>query len=377
MGMPFSSMVLAQSGNINETTFAYGGYAKMDVLFSRYNNGEVADASPMRDFYFPALIPVGPERKYNYTDFHVKESRFNFDLHSTLDGHSLRAFVELDFMLSGVGNEKISNSFNPRIRHFFFEYDNFLVGQTWSTFMTVILPETIDFIGAPEGMVFIRQPQIRFSKGYWQFALENPTTTVTNYHSTSTRLTSSGGAPDIVVRRNFKGEWGTVSMAGMFRNLNLVDSAGVKRYTSGYGVSLGGKFLIGRDDIRIMATVGSGLGRYVGLNFITSSVLCEKSDLHSINTINGYFAYKHQWSPKLKSTVDVSGFYADHEGQYVDRSINKSVWSASANLLYTPVENVLFGIEYMHAERELQNGTMGSFERIQFSGKYIFQYASK
>ena len=363
----------SQEAESKNTTFKVGGYAKLDMIYSRYNNGEVSDISPMRDFYFPALIPVGSDIAFEYLDFHVKESRFNFDLRSNKNGHKIRAFMEMDFMLSGVGNEKISNSFNPRLRHFFFEYDNLLAGQTWSTFMTVILPDGLDFIRAPEGMVFIRQPMLRLTLNSWQFAIENPTTTVSTYQSTRARLRSSGGTPDIIARKNLKGSWGTLSGSAIFRELSLVDSAGVRKREPAYGVSLGGKLLVGKsDDIRFMATGGSGLGRYVGLNFVTSSVLCEQTELHSIRTLNGYFAYKHQWSPKFRSTVNVSAFYADHENKWTGLEVNKSVWSSSANIIFTPLTDVLFGIEYTYAERELLSGASGSFSRVQFSAKYSF-----
>ena len=44
----------------------------------------------------------------------------------------------------------------------------------------MIIPEDLDFAGAAEGIVFIRQPQVRFSWNKWQFALENPETVVTS-----------------------------------------------------------------------------------------------------------------------------------------------------------------------------------------------------
>jgi len=378
MGILIATSGNAQTPGLNNTTFSLGGYAKMDAIYSRFYNGEVSDISPMRDFYFPGLIPVGQETLFEYTDFHVKESRFNFDLRSEVEGHKIRGFMEMDFMLSGVGNEKVSNSFNPRLRHFFFEYDNILVGQTWSTFMAVILPEGLDFIGVPEGMVFIRQPQIRLTLGSWQFALENPTTTVTSYQSITSRLRSSGGTPDLVIRKNLKGDWGTLSGSAIARTLSLVDTAGVKKREPGFGFSLGGKLFLGKkNDIRFMTTAGSGLGRYVGLNFVSSSVLCEQNDIHAIKTLNGYLALRHQWSQKLRSNVSVAGFFADHESTWTGSDVNKSVLSGSANLLYNPIPNVMFGIEWMHAVRELQSGEKGSFERIQISGKYSFKYSSK
>ena len=56
--------------------------------------------------------------------------------------------------------------------------------------------------------------------------------------------------------------------------------------------------------------------------------------------------------------------------------MNKSAWSASVNVIYSPVPGIDFGIEYMHAQRKLQDDTRGSMDRFQFSGKYAFSFSS-
>ena len=74
-------------------------------------------------------------------------------------------FIEMDFW-GGGGNEIVSNSANPRIRHAFIKYKDVLAGQTWSTFMnTSAIPESADFAGATLGLVFIRQGQVRYTMG--------------------------------------------------------------------------------------------------------------------------------------------------------------------------------------------------------------------
>ncbi len=61
-------------------------------------------------------------------------------------------------MLSGQGDERVSNSYAPRVRHAFFTYNNWLFGQTWMTFFNVgALPENLDFVGPAESTVFGRQ----------------------------------------------------------------------------------------------------------------------------------------------------------------------------------------------------------------------------
>jgi len=36
-------------------------------------------------------------------DFHVKESRFNFDVQTQIKGQTIHGFLELDFLFSGQG----------------------------------------------------------------------------------------------------------------------------------------------------------------------------------------------------------------------------------------------------------------------------------
>jgi hypothetical protein len=121
----------------------------------------------------------------------------------------------MDFLLAGQGDEKVSNSWNPRMRHFYFTYADWLFGQTWTTFQILDIPEDLDFAGVADGTIFIRQPMIRFSTGGWQFAIENAQTTLTENNSSESLDSESAFFPDMVARYNFYGNWGNLSIAGM------------------------------------------------------------------------------------------------------------------------------------------------------------------
>jgi len=373
------SLIFIANLAFSQTTFKFGGYAKFDNIFTRYNNGKpvsgIAD-----DFHIPSLIPVGADDvNYNY-GFHIKESRFNFDVTSKINNKPVRAFIEMDFMLSPGGNVRVSNSYNPRIRHFFFTYNNFLFGQTWSTFMIVTLPNDLDFVGSAEGVVFQRQPQMRYTlkgeNGNWQFALENPQYTITNAPAGYNRNVVSGGIPDAIVRKNFKPSWGTFSVAAIVRGINYFDTANTRGIIPGYGITTGGKIKVGsRDDIRMTLTAGNGLGRYVGLNFMNAAMLDTANSVNTINSVNGYIAYLLHWSDKFQSSFNASLFFGDNGDAPSNAAINKNAQSYSVNLLYTPSAKLMFGIEYMYASRELQNGTKGDMSRVQFSAKYVFGYS--
>ncbi len=102
--------VLLASPATAQTTFTFGGYVKLDVLASKYRDGDVGPAGPLRDFHFPAAIPVGADNDvFADLDFHAKESRFNLSTVTTLpNGETIRAFVEMDFLLAGQGDERVS-----------------------------------------------------------------------------------------------------------------------------------------------------------------------------------------------------------------------------------------------------------------------------
>lgn len=55
---------------------------------------------------------------------------------------------------------------------------------------------------------------------------------------------------------------------------------------------------------------------------------------------------------------------------------SKSADSVSANLLYLLHPKFTLGVEYMHANRELESGVDGDMDRLQFSAKYAMGYSN-
>ncbi len=370
-----SLSAVSQEEKATKTTFNFGGYIKADAINTWYQNGDVGEDSPMRDFHLSGLIPVGDADQNVDLDFHVKETRFNFDVNTTILGKKVHSFIEMDFMLSAAGNAKVSNSYNPRIRHAYFEWNNFLIGQTWSTFMLVVVPDEIDFTGAIDGLVFTRQPQIRYKLNSWWFSLENPETTIYQYKEAKPEMTNSDIIPDAVIRKNFSGKWGSWSIAGIGRTLHKSDS--VKRYAFAYGITTGGKLNVGNrgDDIKVVATYGKGLGRYISAGFVSAAAMDSIGDLKPINTLNGYIAYNHYWKPeKLSSSFSVAAYQAFHDSEVVSPQINQMSYSVSGNLKWSPAPQIKLGIEYMYGYRALEDGTDGAFHRIQIGAKYVFGY---
>jgi hypothetical protein len=368
----------AQEAEAKKTVYKFGGYAKADIIYSDYSSGSVASANAGRDFYIPATVPVGPPGSpgESYLDLHAKESRLNFRVdHITDSGAKIGAFIEMDFLLSASGDERISNSYNPRLRHAFVTYDKWLFGQTWMTFLNVAaLPENLDFVGPAESTIFGRQVMVRYTNGPWQFAIENPETTITPYGGGTRIVADDNQVPDGVLRYNFTGDWGSFTAAGIIRQMAYQDNAaGIDDSTTGYGVSLSGVFKLGsRDDFRWMASAGKGLGRYIGLNTANGAVLDMNGKLHTIDSWGAFGSFRHFWNEKWRSNLTLGYLDVDNPVQYTGLSAAKQAFSGHLNLIYSPWPKLDFGVEFMYADRELENGNDGDMKRLQFSAKYAF-----
>ncbi len=195
---------------VGNTTVSYAGYVKLDAITQRTSGGQVGTGSIVRDFLIPGAIPVGGDGSGWDTDFNVRQSRFIFKTATDVGAeHQLNSQIELDFMVTPGGDERISNSYQPRVRQAFITFDNWLFGQAWSTFQNVgALPESLDFIGTTPGTVFARQPMIRYTKGGLMLAVEQPETTVTAPNGARV-LAGDDTLPDVVARYNLSGDWGT------------------------------------------------------------------------------------------------------------------------------------------------------------------------
>lgn len=361
---------------VGNTTVSYGGYVKFDAIAQRTSGGQLGSGAITRDFLIPGAIPVGGESSGWDQDFSARQSRFILKTATDVGGeHKLNSHIELDFMVTDGGDERVSNSYVPRLRQAFITYDNWLFGQAWSTFQDVgALPDSLDFIGTSPGTVFVRQPMVRYTNGRVQLALEQSETTVTS--RTGGRVLSGDDAlPDVVGRYNLSGDWGSFTAAGILRNLRISDDDfGTGTQSAlGYGLSLSGKLKIGpRDDLRLMATTGEGLGRYIGINIVNDAALDLTGDLDPIATYSGFAAYRHFWSGNLRSTVAGSYFKADNPVALTSGVVTDESWNAFTNLIWSPVGPLDIGVEYLYAERTLEDGRSGNLQKVQFSTKYAF-----
>lgn len=372
------------------TSFKYGGYIQLDSLSTNYDEGKPGN-DLIDDFLVPSLIPVEPASggsdSFSDTNVHAKSSRFFFTTKTPTEVGDVSTRIELDFMISSQGDERISNSWSSRIRHAFVKWDyaedsSLLAGQTWSTFFNVgALPDLLDFVG-PVGTLFDRQPMVRWTTGPFQLAVENPATRLNEFSGggNTTRFDDAEVMPDLVARYNGKTgdlNWSAAaigrSLSYEARQTNAVKGNDDETY--GYGLSLAGKWQLGKDDLRFMVNYGSALGRYMGLNSFNDGYIDDSGDIDTIDQWGAFIAYQHYWSSQWRSTFSLSASGADNPdvNDYAGAdSLAKAYQSAHANLNWLPAPRLSIGGELIYANKELEDGREGALSRVQFAVKYAF-----
>jgi len=375
---------------IGKTKVDLGGYIKLDVLYSNFSDGPVAQ-STTRDFYVPNGTPIFPvgATAHSYLDFQAKETRLWLGTQTDFGEHKLSSYLEIDFISGQIpqtvvtsaagatattGTKISTNAYNPALRRAYVTFDNWLLGQDWSTFQNLTAyPETLDFIGPTEGTVFVRQPQVRYTNGGLQLSFETPETTVYPNRSAAAAKTDDNYWPDLIARYNLKADFGNFAIAGVARMLKDANTVGgADDNAFGWGGTVSGKVpVLGKDDIRFMFIGGGGIGRYLAVGTFGGAVVNDSNKLASVWVFDGFVAYRHVWNNEWRSNVIVSGI-SGVSLSFLGPTSTRRTESVLANLLYSPVSKLTLGGEARFASRTDIASDSGNLWRFQMSAKYYF-----
>ena len=352
------------------TEFSYSGFIKLDAMVSQYSDGNI----PNLVFYIPSQTPVETATSDSMMRFDAtaKTSRLNLKALTTLEsGEKITGVVEFDFN-NNTGSPLTTNGDAAGLRHAYLEYQGLTLGQTWSTFMNpAALPESTDFIGPSEGAVFVRQAQVRYSTGSWQFAAEKSETSLGAAGVSA--ATTTANMPDLVARYNLKSGNLDLSAAALLRSFakQYGDSTKTDEKGLGLGLNLAGTLKVGADDVKFSATYGQ-VARYVGLAMAADAIQDTKGDIQGTNVLAAYLAYRHFWNNAWRSSLIYSIQQADYDDDTVAAGLNENAQSLRLNLMYSATKELTTGCELSHAQLEKVGGAKGDFNRLQFSAKYAF-----
>lgn len=353
-----------------KTVMTISGFVQADLIrdFDKI-------ASPTGFITKDIVVNGQPEGQPNgRTTFSANTSRFVIASGTPTRYGKLSTFISMDFL----GNSK-SSSPDPRLRQAWGQLDEFFfggalrAGQSWTTWDDVpALPETLDFEG-PNASQELRQPLIRWSRDFQdQYTLwigvESPDYNIGNA-DTKTAM------PDIIASFNWHGDWGHIKPAFVGRQLKGKSDSGRNDSAFGWGVQLAGIVNVPwpakKDNFRFQTVYGAGIGSYNNDGGIADGWFDGSDNLKAIQTFQGYGAFQHWWIDSLRSNAVFGYVYADLRKTQPEDALQQTMYFAG-NLIWSPIEQMDIGAEFLWGQRENNNDAIGSARRIQFSTKYAF-----
>lgn len=278
-------------------------------------------------------------------------TRLGLDFKGPVAGKDVGGKIEIDFRGT---NDSV------RIRHAYLTMDNWLLGQTTSSFLSgETTPEMLDF-NSPLGIGTYRTPQVRYSdkinadttyfvgleKGHDDNRLPAATAKVAHKFAegagtlTGRALVQEVRARDVADETDFG--WGLAAGVNFKPTETLTLNADYSHVTG--------------DDKFILYTNGNE--RY--------SVDGNDIDLKEFDAFTLGATLKI--TPKLRSTLGYGAvFFDDAVGEE-----NDELQQGWLNVMYNPVQPITLGAEYVYGERETADGQTGKDNRIGVMARYNF-----
>ncbi len=256
-----------------------------------------------------------------------------------------------------------------RLRHLWFDYKFLHIGQDWSFFGDKdIWPNVMDWDGPPSG-IWIRQPMIKL-----RFKLKNNWSVETGFEVSDAEITydpnldpeltkAYQNTPDFINTIKKSGDKGHIRLATIIRELKYKDQGSLAS-KFGYGAALSGLVKTrtsAKDLFQFQVVYGKGIARYLvsfgGLNY--DAVPDGYGDLKTVPAIGGWASYEYWINKKWHANL-VAGFsdFESHELRTLtingpqppytgtDTSIELEHTYVLFNLMYDPIPNLSFGVEY-------------------------------
>lgn len=364
---------------VSEPIFKIYGFAQLDVI------GDFKRVAPdWKDTLRPTTIPVvpgqfGPDGE---TSFSVKQTRFG--VWGEIPTGFAPARAQFEFDLFGVGVHVGQTTI--RLRLAYAEFWQFLAGQTQSLFMDVdVFPDVIDYWG-PGGMVFLRNPQLRWTplsgEHSLAVAIEAPGLAIDSGKGSGLDPLVGAGSynryPDLTARYRFSGPFGHVQASGILRWLGyqVLPTATTESqwgYTTGWGATLASVLNLWKlDHLRLQAVYGAGIAAY--MNDATFDLAPENDAAKALPLLGLVAYYDHAWSDQFSSSVGWSMTRMFTTDQQTPAAFELGQY-ASANLLFRPIPAVMAGAEFLYGERRDKGGAVGTDYRLQFSFRVDYAHS--
>ncbi len=362
------------------------GFAMLDLIY----DFDQVDPNWF-DMVRPSKLPAFPNQFGENGNFWASVRPSRLGVRSWLPTGLGEVRAEFEFDLLGVGPDAGQTTFH--IRQAWGELGPILAGQTWSVFMDPdIFPNYLEFWG-PNGMVFYRNVQLRWTpirgEDRLAFALERPGATGDSGEFADRvelkDIHDHFPYPDFTAQYRHEGEWGHVQLSGIVRYIGWTDAHedafDLSGHKIGWGVNFASVWKPGkRSTFRLEASYGEGIATYMRDAPTDVAAAHNEADprrpvVGKALPIFGMVAfYEFQWSDTFRSAFGYSRLDVDNSDGQLPNAF-KSGQYATADLLFYPVKDVLTGLELQWGHRRnFADGLDVDDVRIQFSAKYSFSF---
>ncbi|WP_414659288.1 DcaP family trimeric outer membrane transporter [Acinetobacter courvalinii] len=295
----------------------------------------------------------------------VNVTRLGLNFKTPSDAGEVGGKLEMDFF-GGATRDQF------RIRHAYITLDQWLIGQTWSTFIAPeYYPETVD-AGTFVGGALQRSPMLRYSDKLsantsFAVAIEDPKYTATSDPDNEMRM------PALVGRLNHKFDNGSLLSGRTF----MAEKKTSTDKEWAWGVGLGGKYQLSPQTfLKADYYHVKGDGRFL-LWANNSYVIDDQNNIQSneFDTISA--GITHQFNSQLRSTLGYGYMKAKDDNRFAEiqksnLTQNKELWQGWINAMYNPYKPITLGVEYVYGERETFDGRNGIDNRVNMMATYDF-----
>ena len=369
------------------STLKVAGFLKLDAI---HDTGPyTGDASDL-----PNLTLRGQDRELErrgITRLHARESRLSLGTLTATPAGKVATFLEVDFF--GAAG---SNSYGLRMRHAYLSWRYLLAGHTFSTFLDLeARGTTIEFNG-PTAAGNRKRAQVRLtyplaSRLTLSVAAENGAADYTDPKgrrilSADTLLSLDGDShaaqqiPDLTWFLRYQPDWGHLGLRGMGRQLRVAGPDPLDSHYTVYGYGLGasGRWApLGRSNVFAQLSGGWGLGGFVDdLDGQAATFDASGRRFAAQFGYAGLAGYEHCFDEHWRSNViaSVSGVRLDGrapQGEGIS-PLSSRFLQTFVNLIYTPVPDLLLGLEYGYYRREIAGPLHGLSHRVQLGILFRF-----
>lgn len=318
----------------------------------------------------------------------AKITRFGLDFDTPVGDDKVGGKVEVDFA---------SASESLRIRHAYVTYNNWLLGQTTSNFLSSHAPEMIDF-NTNMGGGTTRIPQVRYNyklapTTQLLVAMERGGSTANQQKRIVTEVRDNTGAviapkitfetvasdvkyslPTLTAKltQGFAEGKGTASARAL---LEQYKDDSVNDDKTGWGVAAGMNYQVSpplKVSVDVSHVVGNSNYLYGSNSAYYIDPVSKNIEQNEFNAVQLGATYK--FSPQFRSTLAYGGMYADDGSDYarLNTAANEKVQQAWINFIYSPATPIDLGVEYVNGKRDTFAGNSYKDNRFGLMAKYSF-----